>query len=130
MEHLTQLFLHNEMLQRHARYMIQNGSIYLKYNGNLLFHAAVPLDANRDFMQQKIDGLLYYGKNLFDIYERKIRHAYLNRYEKNNEDLDYFLMLWQGNTSPLFGKNTMKTFERYFIAEKETHKELNNLYYK
>lgn len=128
-EHLTQLFLHNEMLQKHARYLIQNGSMYLKYNGNLLFHAAVPLTKDRDFMRQKIDGLLYYGRNLFDKYEQKIRHAYHNRYEKENPDCDYFLMLWQGGTSPLFGKDTMKTFERYFIKEKETHKEEINPYY-
>ena len=129
MEHLTQLFLHNEMLQRHARYMIQNGSMYLKYNGNLLFHAAVPLTDDRQFMRQKIDGLYYFGKNLFEIYERKIRHAYLNRYEKNNLDSDYFLMLWQGSSSPLFGKNTMKTFERYFVNDPITHKEITNPYY-
>jgi fructose-1,6-bisphosphatase-3 len=128
--HLTQIFLHNEMLQKHARYLIQNGSIYLKYNNNLLFHAAVPLTENREFMKQKIDGLVYYGRNLFEIYEQKIRHAYLNRYERNNFDTDYFVMLWQGNTSPLFGKNAMKTFERYFIAEKECHQEIVNSYYK
>jgi len=128
-EHLTLLFLHNEMLQKHARYLIQNGSMYLKYNGNLLFHAAVPLTKDRQFMKHRIDGLYYYGRNLFDIFERKIRHAYHNRYEKTNPDSDYFLMLWQGEASPLFGKNTMKTFERYFIKDKESHKEIFNPYY-
>ncbi len=128
-DHLTQLFLHNEMLQNHARYLFQNGSMYLKYNGNLLFHAAVLLTDDRQFMRQRIDGLYYYGRNLFEIYEKKIRHAFLNRYEKNNLDTDYFLMLWQGSTSPLFGKNTMKTFERYFIKDKETHVEKINPYY-
>lgn len=128
-EHLNQLFLHNEMLQKHARYLIQNGSMYLKYNNNLLFHAAVPLTEDRQFMRQKVDGLIYYGRNLFDIYEQKIRHAYLNRYEKNNVDSDYFFMLWQGASSPLFGKNTMKTFERYFIKSKKAHVEIVNPYY-
>lgn len=127
--HLTHLFLHNEMLQKHARYIIRNGSMYLKYNNNLLFHAAVPLNENRDFYRQKVDGLIYYGKNLMDIYEQKVRHAFLNRYERNNYDNDYFLVLWQGKSSPLFGKNAMKTFERYFIAEKEAHKEIVNPYY-
>ncbi len=128
-DHLTQLFLHNEMLQKHARYLIQNGSMYLKYNNNLLFHAAVPLTVDRQLMKQKIDGLFYYGRNLFDMYEQKIRHAYLNRYEKQNFDSDYFLMLWQGASSPLFGKSSMKTFERYFIKDKKTHKEQVNPYY-
>ncbi len=129
-DHLAQLFLHNEMLQKHARYLMRNGSMYLKYNNNLLFHAAVPLTENRQFMKQRIDGLIYYGKNLFDIYEQKVRHAFLSRYDKENLDSDYFLMLWQGRTSPLFGKNAMKTFERYFIKEKSAHSEVINPYYK
>lgn len=129
MEHLTQLFLHNEMLQKHARYLIRNGSMYLVYNNNLLFHAAVPLDENRQFLRQRIDGLIYYGRNLFEMYEQKVRHAYLNRYEKDNFDSDYFLMLWQGHSSPLFGKSAMKTFERYFITDKESHEEIINPYY-
>ncbi len=128
--HLTQLFLHNEMLQEHARYLFQNGSMYLKYNGNLLFHAAVPLTEDKQFMKQKINGIEYSGRALFDAYERIIRHAFINRYERKNPDRDYFYMLWQGKTSPLFGKNTMKTFERYFIADKKTHEEFVNPYYK
>ncbi len=31
--------------------------------------------------------------------------------------------------SPLFGKDKMTTFERYFIADKETHKETKGAYY-
>ena len=37
--------------------------------------------------------------------------------------------LWTGKCSSLFGKDDMTTFERYFIAEKETHKENKNPYY-
>ncbi|MFA7054949.1 MAG: fructose-1,6-bisphosphatase [Acholeplasmataceae bacterium] len=127
--HLTQLFLHNEMLQKHAKYLIQKGSMYLKYNGNLLFHAVIPMNADGSFMTQEFDGLFYKGKALFDICEQKIRQAYLNRYTPNH-DKDIFMYLWQGSTSPLFGKHTMKTFERYFIADKALRKELNNPYYK
>lgn len=32
-------------------------------------------------------------------------------------------------SSPLFGKDKMTTFERYFIADKETHKETKGAYY-
>ncbi|MDY0338966.1 MAG: fructose-bisphosphatase class III, partial [Acholeplasmataceae bacterium] len=120
--HLTQLFLHNEMLQKHAKYLIQKGSMYLKYNGNLLFHAVIPMNADGSFMTQEFDGLFYKGKALFDICEQKIRQAYLNRYTPNH-DKDIFMYLWQGSTSPLFGKHTMKTFERYFIADKALRKE-------
>lgn len=128
--HLTQLFLHNEMLQKHARYLVQNGSMYLKYNNNLLFHAAVPLTEDREFLKQNINGNVYYGKSLFDEFDRLVRSAFLNRYEKDNYDKDYFYILWQSSSSPLFGKNSMKTFERYFIKDKKTHKEINNPYYK
>jgi fructose-1,6-bisphosphatase-3 len=129
MEHLTQLFLHNEMLQKHARYMVQNGSMYLKYNGNLLFHAAIPLTEEKEFLVQEINGVKYAGKSLMDEFDRLVRSAFLNRYEKDNFDRDFFYILWQGGTSPLFGKHSMKTFERYFVDAKETHKERNNPYY-
>ncbi|HQN74447.1 MAG TPA: fructose-1,6-bisphosphatase [Bacillota bacterium] len=128
--HLTQLFLHNEMLQKHARYLVQNGSMYLKYNNNLLFHAAVPLTEDRQFLKQTINGKEYYGRGLFDEFDRLVRSAFLNRYEKDNFDKDYFYILWQSGASPLFGKHSMKTFERYFIADKKTHKEITNPYYK
>ncbi|MDD3712955.1 MAG: fructose-1,6-bisphosphatase [Candidatus Izemoplasmatales bacterium] len=128
--HLTQLFLHNEMLQKHARYLMQNGSMYLKYNNNLLFHAAVPLTEDRQFLKQTINGKEYYGRGLFDEFDRLVRSAFLNRYEKDNFDKDYFYILWQSGASPLFGKHSMKTFERYFIADKKTHKEITNPYYK
>jgi fructose-1,6-bisphosphatase-3 len=130
MEHLTQLFLHNEMLQKHARYMVQNGSMYLKYNGNLLFHAAIPLTEEKEFLVQEINGVKYAGKSLMDEFDRLVRSAFLNRYEKENFDRDFFYILWQGGTSPLFGKHSMKTFERYFVDAKETHKEKNNPYYR
>ena len=37
--------------------------------------------------------------------------------------------IWLSENSPLFGKDKMATFERYFLAEKETHKEKKNPYY-
>ncbi|MCK4551966.1 MAG: fructose-1,6-bisphosphatase [Tenericutes bacterium] len=129
-DHLTQLFLHNEMLQKHAGYLMQNGSMYLIYNNNLLFHADIPLTSNKKFLKQEIDGKMYFGRSLFEIFEQKIRHAYLNRYGKDNFDSDYFMLLWQGAASPLFGKHAMKTFERYFIKEKEARVERINSYYK
>ncbi len=129
-DHLKQLFLHNEMLQNHAKYLIQKGSMYLKYNNNLLFHAAIPLTDDGGFMGQEVDGVTHSGRALFEALDQKIRQAYLNRYAKSNPDNDYFMYLWQGSTSPLFGKDAMKTFERYFLKDKKTHKEENNAYYR
>ena len=42
---------------------------------------------------------------------------------------DYYWYLWCGPDSPLFDKSKMATFERYFIAEKATHKEEKGWYY-
>ena len=38
--------------------------------------------------------------------------------------------IWQHPDSPLFGKDKMATFERYFIEDKETHLEKKNPYYR
>lgn len=35
--------------------------------------------------------------------------------------------IWAAPNSPLFGKDKMTTFERYFIKDKETHKETKML---
>jgi len=127
--HLRHLFLHNEVLQNHVRYLFRKGSIYLKANNVLLFHAAVPLKKDGSFMTQTIDGNALSGRDLFEAYEKKIRNAYLNRHETKNDEKDYFILLWQSPTSPLFAKDTMRTFERYFISEKKTHKETMNPYF-
>ncbi len=127
--HLTQLFLHNEMLQKHVRFLFRKGSIVHKTNDVLLFHAGIPMNEDGSFMVQRIDGKDYKGKALIDRYEMKIRNAYLNRYKKKNPERDYFVMLWQGKTSPLFAKSAMKTFERYFIEDEKTHEETMNPYF-
>ena len=50
--------------------------------------------------------------------------------EKNSVRAEIFCGLsGQVRTSPLFGKDKMTTFERYFIADKETHKETKGAYY-
>ena len=129
MSHLRTLFLHNEMMQAHARYLVQTGSMYLKYNGNLLFHAAIPMNEDGSFKSFEVDGVSYHGKALFEVLEQKVRHAFQNRYSLQNYDTDYFLFLWQGSASPLFGKSGMKTFERYFLTDKKQREERMNPYF-
>lgn len=130
---LTQLknaFLNNDLLQNHMKFLVQKGQMYLKYNNNLLFHGCIPLDSDGGFSKVEIDGTYHSGKSLFVALDKKVRSAYLNRYSSSNPDKDYLVFLWQGAHSPLFGKTDMKTFERYFIHEKETHKEHKNWYFK
>jgi len=66
--------------------------------------------------------------NKFDVFARK---AYFTRNDKKPDLVacDHTWYLWCGPQSPLFGKKKMATFERYFIAEKETHKEEKNPYF-
>ena len=49
--------------------------------------------------------------------------------DANQDDLDFMWYLWCGPKSPLFGKEKAATFERYFVEEKDLHKEPKNLYY-
>jgi fructose-1,6-bisphosphatase-3 len=128
-QHLKRLILHNEMFQNHARYLMEKGSMYLIYNHNLLFHAAIPLELDGQFAKFKINRHVYEGKALMDRFDKLIRKVYYNRYESNLKDRDYFLYLWQGAKSPLFAKSSMRTFERYFIKDKTLHKEKMNPYF-
>lgn len=126
---LRNAFLNNDLLQAHIKFMVQRGQMYLIYNQNLLFHGCIPFNDDGELAGVEIDGTIYQGKALFDILDQKVRSAYLNRYEPHNEDLKYFMFLWQGAHSPLFGKTDMKTFERYFIKDKSTHIEKMNHYF-
>jgi fructose-1,6-bisphosphatase III len=128
-DHLTQSFLNNDLLQDHIRWMFDKGSMALTFNESLLFHAAIPLNEDGSWMTQVIDGQSYHGKALMDTLEQKIRVAYQKRSQHDVPERDYFNFLWQGKASPLFAKHAMKTFERYFVADKVTHKESMNPYF-
>lgn len=132
MDRLKSSFLNSDKLQKHIRFLYAKGSMYLKFNSNLLFHGSIPLNENGAFKKIIIDGKEYSGKALFNKYEMILREGHL---EKGNEEnkiraLDNTWYLWTGPNSPLFGKEKMATFERYFIEDKETHKEAKNPYYK
>ncbi|CAK7001407.1 MAG: Fructose-1,6-bisphosphatase class 3 [Peptostreptococcus russellii] len=127
---LVRSFRMSDKLQKHVNFLFIKGSIYLKYNGNLLIHGGVPLNEDGSFMEMKLKGTKYKGKALLDRMEKLVREGY---YESNEEKrlygLDLFWYLWTGKCSSLFGKDEMTTFERYFIEEKETHEENKNPYY-
>ena len=130
-EKLATSFENSDKLQKHVEFLFSKGSIYLKTNGNLLVHGCVPLTEDGDFMSMKIDNKLYKGKELMDKMESYIRKGYF--LDKKNSEKEYgkdmMWYLWTGKCSSLFGKDDMTTYERYFISEKETHKENKNPYY-
>ncbi len=123
-------FLHSTDLQKHARFLIDKGGMYKVYNGNLLFHACIPLTEDGNFKEFELCGRPLRGKALLDAFDEMVRKAYYAQDEQQKAlALDVVWYLWCGACSPLFGKRKMATFERYFIAEKETHKEVKNPYY-
>lgn len=130
MERLQQAFMKCEKLQRHVRFLYSKGGLYKIYNGNLLYHGCVPMNEDGSFRSAEIYGKQYCGKALYDILEHYARRGY---YAKNNAERaagqDIMWYIWTGPGSPVFGKAKMTTFERYFIAEKETHQEKKNCYY-
>lgn len=130
MDIMKHYFTHSEKLRKHMRCIYANGSLYLVKNSNLLYHGSVPLNEDGTFKKVKIKGIEYWGKALFDKVDQIIRQAYFE--EKKREKMyaaDFIWYLWCGPSSPPFDKDRMTTFERYFIAEKETHKEKKGHYY-
>ncbi len=128
---LMHYFLHSEKLDRHMRCFFNCGSLYLARNSNLLFHASVPLNEDGSLKKVKIGGQYYIGKALFDRIDKVVRKTYFeDRFSsKRVSGKDFIWYLWCGPSSPLFDKSKMTTFERYFILDKETHKEQKGHYY-
>ncbi len=129
-ERLKIAFLNCEKLQKHVRFLYTKGSLYKVYNGNLLYHGCVPFNEDGSFKKVCIFDKEYSGKELYDILEHYARKGYYSiDLEEKEKGLDILWFIWQNANSPVFGKSKMTTFERYFITEKETHKEPKNPYY-
>lgn len=131
MERLEKAFLNCEKLQEHMRFLLGKGSLYKVYNNNLLYHGCVPLEEDGSLKVVDIYGHTCKGKELYEILEHYVRKGfYAVDEEEKEKGKDIMWYIWLSENSPLFGKDKMATFERYFLAEKETHKEKKNAYYK
>lgn len=131
-EKLVSSFKNSEKLQKHVSFLFSKGSIYLTANSNLLIHGCVPLNPDSSFMKMKIQGTEYKGKELMDKMESVAREGYFFKENTKQKQfgMDMMWYLWTGKCSSLFGKDDMTTFERYFIVDKEAHKENKNPYFK
>lgn len=131
-EKLHHSFIISTGLRKHVDRLLANGSLYGVYNSNLLFHASMPLNEDGTLKEVELDGKLYKGKELYKETERIMRTAFNeDAPEKAREyAIDYYWYIWCGPDSPLFDKSKMSTFERYFINDKEIHKEEKGFYYK
>ena len=130
MERLAAAFQNCEKLQQHMRFLLAKGSLYKVYNGNLLYHGCIPLNRDGSFKEVDIYGQKYKGKSLYECLDGYVRKAFMavDPVERaRGRDICWYI--WLHQDSPLFGKDKMATFERYFLADKETHREEKNPYY-
>ncbi len=130
-EKLHHSFRVSEKLQRHIRRLFRHGCMYNVCNGNLLFHASVPLNADGSLKEVALPGGTYSGRELMHRIGMIMRSAFQNdtpRAERHYAR-DYFWYLWCGPNSPLFDKDRMTTFERYFLTDKTMHTEQKGYYF-
>ena len=130
-DQLTFSFMHSEKLQRHARFLYSKGSLYKIYNGNLLFHGCIPMNADGTLMHFKLGGEERFGKAFLDYADKAARQAYYFKLGSEERMLgcDFLWFLWAGRNSPIFGRDRMTTFERRLIDDKSAWEEPKNAYY-
>jgi fructose-1,6-bisphosphatase-3 len=127
MDSLARAFRHSALLQQHVRFLYNKGSLYKIYNGNLLFHGCIPMNADGSFEDVLcMDGQRRAGRRYMEYCDRMARAAY---HSADPDALDLMYYLWCGKHSPLFGRSEMTTFERYFVADQKTWREEKNPYY-
>lgn len=128
---LEHSFRVSEKLKRHIGLLLRHGSMYAVTNGNLLYHASMPLNADGTLREVEIQGEKFAGKQLMKRIGMLMRSAFNSDSsdEEREYAVDYYWYLWCGPDSPLFDKSKMATFERYFIAEKEAQAETKGMYY-
>lgn len=132
MDKLSRSFAESHKLAQHLRLLLDKGSMYLVCNGNLLFHASVPMNEDGTFREVNLLGKRVAGKAYLDEVDRLIRIACLPCRDREEYDvaLDYMWYWWCGPDSPSFDKHQMANFERYLLSDKTPQKEIQGPYYK
>jgi fructose-1,6-bisphosphatase-3 len=121
-EDLVKQFTSNRHLKRLLQFLFTKGKTYHIQNNFLNIHALVPSTPDGEFEEF----LGRKGKNLLNFIQDTIARVgdnYLEGKDQKEEDQALFFYLWCGPKSPFFGKHAMKTFERYFLTDKDTHLE-------
>ena len=133
MDKLTLEFAHSEKLQRHAQFLYSAGGMYLRCNGNLLYHGCIPMNEDGSFAPIPVSAeMSLCGRTAIDAADKMARQGYFAQLgsRARQDGQDFMWYLWCGENSPLFGKSKMATFERYFLEDKATHHEVKNSYYR
>lgn len=122
--------IHSDRFQSHARFLFTKGRMYLVHNNNLLYHGCILLNEDSSFYQYSIDGEKMGPREFMDYAEMVARQGFFSSVKKKKQyGRDMLWYLWSGKKSPLFGKDKMATFERYFTSEKKLMEEPKNRYY-
>lgn len=129
---LVRSFAESERLQRHVQFLYAHGAFYKMCNGNLLYHGAVPMTEDGAFAAIRFEGTARSGKQLFDYCDRRARQGYSAPAGSPARlaGQDFLWYLWCGAKSPLFGRSTMTTFERLYIADPAAQVEIKDPYYR
>ena len=121
-------FLNSARLQGHVAFLFENGGMYRRCNGNLLYHGCVPMNDSGSFETVYLFGEQLSGREYFDTADEVARLVFFGE-EKNLLGLDFMWYLWCSPLSPLCGRK-LKTFERAFTDDKTAWHEEKNPYYR
>lgn len=121
----------SDKLKKHIKCLLTHGGMYTIANSNLMYHASVPLNADGSLKEVTIQGKRFRGKTLMDKVEQLIREAFNSDTPREQRLFakDFIWYLWCGKNSPLFDKDKMSTFERYFLDDDDLKKENKGYYY-
>ena len=91
----------------------------------------MPLTDAGEFAAETFEGHSLRGRALLDYCDLRARLGYFapEGSPERQSGQDFLWYLWCGKLSPLFGRSAMTTFERLYIEDPETHKEIKDPYY-
>lgn len=116
-------FKNSTKLKTHIDFILKKGSMYLVYNGNLIMHGCVPTESDGSFSPVTVGSCKYSGCALYDRLDRLVRDAS----QGDPYSVDFMWYLWCGKKSPLYGRDKMCIYKKYFEGVRET--ENNDNYY-
>lgn len=125
MDNLMNAVRSSDKLRRHVGFLFEHGSTYLVHNGNVLFHACVPMNEDGSFCAVNHQGQMLSGRAYYDYADRLARRAW---HEHDQVSLDWMWYLWCGRFSPLSGR-VVKTFERTYFVDRSTWEEPRDPYF-
>jgi fructose-1,6-bisphosphatase-3 len=127
LDELAASFTESPALWRHISFVVSHGQMLLRRDRCAIFHGCIPVDERGELLGFPIDGVPRAGRALLEAFDTVVQRAVRHRAP---DDLDLVFYLWTGPLSPCFGKDRMATLETYLVADKTTHDEHKNPYFR